>query len=74
MPWKETCVMDQRIELIGDWLKKEHSIVELSRMYGVSRNTVYKWITRYGMEGLEGLEERPRVPGSHPNATARPQV
>ena len=37
MPWKETCAMDQRIELIGDWLKDEYSITELSRMYGVAR-------------------------------------
>ncbi len=74
MPWKETCAMDQRIELIGDWLKKEHTITELSYMYGVSRPTVYKWIERYTARGLEGLEERPRVPGSHPNATARPLV
>jgi len=71
MPWKETCVMDQRIELIGDWLKGEHSITELSFMYGVSRNTVYKWIGRYELGGLEGLEERPSAPGSHPNATAQ---
>jgi len=74
MPWKETCAMDQRIELIGDWLKDEYSITELSRMYGVSRNTVYKWIARYNTGGLEGLEERPCVPGSHPNATAKSLV
>lgn len=74
MPWKETCVMDQRVELIGSWLQREYTITELSSMYGISRNTVYKWIARYDMEGLEGLEERPRVPGSHPNATAEPMV
>jgi len=22
MPWKELCVMDQRIELVNDWLKQ----------------------------------------------------
>ena len=70
MPWKGTCAMDQRVELIGSWLQREYTITELSSMYGISRNTVYKWIARYDMEGLEGLEERPRVPGSHPNATA----
>lgn len=74
MPWKETCVMDQRIELIGDWLKDEYSITELGRIYGVSRNTVYKWIARYDVGGLEGLEDRLRAPGSHPNATGQPLV
>jgi len=69
MPWKETCPMDQRIQMIGDWLRGEYTITELSELYWVSRKTVYKWIYRYGEEGVIGLEERSRTPGSHPNAT-----
>ena len=46
MPWKETCAMDQRVRLIGDWLEREFSITDLSELYGVSRPTVYKWIAR----------------------------
>ena len=69
MPWKETCAMDQRLGLIAEWLKDERTITELSRMYEVSRNTVYKWIARYQTGGVSGLEELPRAPGSHPNAT-----
>lgn len=69
MPWKETCAMDQKIQMIGDWLSEEHGITELSKMYGVSRKTVYKWIGRYEAEGPPGLEERSRAPMSHPNAT-----
>jgi len=71
MPWKETCAMDQRVRLIGDWLSKGYSITELSEMYGVSRNTVYKWIGRYERDGLESLKERARAPLNHPNATPR---
>jgi transposase InsO family protein len=70
MPWKETCAMDQKVQLIGDWLSEEYSITDLSEIYGVSRPTVYKWIERYEMEGMDGLKEQSRAPGSHPNATA----
>jgi transposase len=47
MPWKETCAMDQKIQLIGDYLGLSYSITQLSEIYRVSRNTVYKWINRY---------------------------
>jgi transposase-like protein len=43
MPWKETCPMEQRVEMVGDWLQDEASITELSKIYGVSRVTIYKW-------------------------------
>lgn len=69
MPWKELCALDQRMELISDWLKREYSIVELAQIYGVSRKTVYKWLGRYHVEGLAGLEERARAPLRRPNAT-----
>ena len=60
--------MDQKVKMIGDYLSREYSITELSRLYGVSRKTIYKWIERYQVEGPSGLEERSRAPGSHPNA------
>jgi transposase InsO family protein/transposase-like protein len=69
MPWKETCAMDQRMQLIGDWLTKEFSITELSESFGVSRPTVYKWIGRYRDRGSAALEEMARRPLNHPNAT-----
>lgn len=71
MPWKETCAMDQRVQMVGDWLRDEYTITELSRMYEVSRKTIYKWIERYQREGPFGLEERSRAPGSHPNAISQ---
>ena len=70
MPWKETCAMDEKVQLIGDWLRGDYYITELAESYGVSRKTVYKWIARYKVEGNIGLEERSRAPGSHPNATS----
>ena len=73
MPWKETCPMDQKIQLLSDWLKKNHTITELSQIYCVSRKTIYKWIERYKEEGLEGMKERSRAPLYHPNAT-KPEI
>jgi len=69
MPWKETCTMDQKIKMVGDWLSEEYTITQLSKMYEVSRKTIYKWIWRYEREGPPGLEKLSRAPRSHPNAT-----
>jgi transposase InsO family protein len=58
--------MDQKIKLIGDCLKKEYSISELSQAYSVSRKTIYKWLKRYQDGGPEALQEMARTPHSHP--------
>ena len=69
MPWKETCVMDQRIQFIADWLSGNYSKRALCDAYGISRPTGDKWIYRYQQEGAEGLQERSRFPHHHPNQT-----
>ncbi|MDP2919580.1 MAG: helix-turn-helix domain-containing protein [Dehalococcoidia bacterium] len=61
--------MDLRTRMITEWLSKEYSITELSGRYDVSRKTIYKWIERYGNEGIEGLVELARTPHHRPNAT-----
>ncbi len=69
MPWKETHVMDQKINMISNWLSGEYSITELSRIHEVSRKTLYKWIERYAADQDSGLQERPRRPLTMPRAT-----
>src|SRR6266700_5463114 len=69
MPWKETSAMEQRIQLIADWLSGDYSKSELCRGYGISRPTADKWIERYGERGVQGLEELSRAPHTHPNQT-----
>jgi putative transposase len=69
MPWKEICPMDQKTLLIGDWLKDEFTVKELSDSYAVSRKTIYKWIKRYKAKGVSALEELSSAPHRHPNAT-----
>jgi putative transposase len=70
MPWKETCAMDQKVQMIGDYLSQNYTITQLSELYGVSRNTVYKWLKRYQKGGNEGLSERSKAPQQHSNATS----
>jgi putative transposase len=70
MPWRETCVMDERMALMVDWNRGEHSVAELCRRYGVSRRVAYKWKRRYDGEGLDGLKDRSRAPHLHPNAVS----
>jgi transposase InsO family protein len=69
MPWKETRVMDQKIQMISNWLSGESSITELSRIHEVSRKTLYKWIERYEANQDSGLQERSRRPLVMPRAT-----
>lgn len=69
MPWKITDTMDQKIQLIADWQSDYFSVTDLSNRYGVSRPTIYKWLSRYEEFGIEGLKEQSRAPHHSPNQT-----
>jgi transposase InsO family protein len=69
MPWKTVIPMDQKIQLIADWQTKNFDITDLSKKYDLSRPTIYKWLNRYEVEGIEGLEEKNRSPKYRPNQT-----
>src|SRR4030042_1886984 len=69
MPWKETCAMDQKMQMIKCWKGDQFTITDLSFLHDVSRKTIYKWIKRYNLEGPPGLEDRSRAPLHHLNAT-----
>jgi len=70
MPWKDTTIMEQKIEFICEWRTGKHTITELCRSFEISRPTAYKIIARFEREGYEGLRELSRKPrGLHPNAT-----
>lgn len=70
MPWRETCVMEERMKFVCEYLNGAGSISSLCRAYGVSRKTGYKWLGRYRSDGICGLEERSRAPHRHPQAVA----
>src|SRR3954447_14633880 len=50
-------------------MRREETVAELSRRFGISRKTGYKWIGRY-MAGTE-LTDRSRRPRRSPNAVAQ---
>ncbi len=47
--------------MITDHLSGDYGACSLSRKYGVSRKTIYKWIERYEECGAVGLEDRSRA-------------
>ena len=69
MPWRESCVMDERMRFVVEHLSGEFTMSDLCDRYGVSRQTGYKWIGRYREEGAAGLVDRPRAAKVHGRAT-----
>ena len=55
MPWKESRIVDQRLQFLSSYQKEEMSVSEPCREFGVLRPTGYRWINRYNESGLEGL-------------------
>jgi putative transposase len=71
MPWKETCVRDERTIMIGEYLSGDYSISQVAKRRGISRKTAYKWIERYEQDRDDGLKNRSRAPRHHPNAVSQ---
>jgi putative transposase len=71
MGWKETCAMEERFKFVQECKTEDWSMAELCRRYGVSRKTGYKWLERYQLEGLEGLQDQSRAPDRHPNEVVK---
>ncbi len=70
MPWKETTIMEQKIEFICEWKTGKHTITELCKNFKISRPTAYKIIARFEKEGYDGLREISKKPKTkHPNST-----
>jgi putative transposase len=67
MPWKETCAVDERYRFVIEAQSYLGSFTELCEWYGISTKTGYKWLMRYGGEGVAGLQDRSRAPHDHPN-------
>jgi putative transposase len=70
MPWKAKNEQERRYELARAVVARSDSVAEVSRRWGVSRKTAYKWLLRYRREGLKGLEDRTRRPARVPRRTA----
>lgn len=71
MPWKVINQMDLKIQLVDSWNKGCFSVTDLTKMHGISRPTVYKWLGRYDRLGIEGLKELTRAPKNCPHRTSK---
>jgi len=70
MPWKDTTIMEQKVEFINEWLSNQYTITELCNAFEISRPTAYRLIKRYEEFGIDGLLEQSRSPINHPNKTS----
>jgi transposase InsO family protein len=62
MPWKECDCVSLRREFVALAGQEEAPVAQLCRRFGISRRTGYKWLRRFALEGLNGLEDRSRRP------------
>lgn len=66
MAWKVTA-MD--IRMAAALAHGVDDVAAFCRAQNISRQTYYKWKKRFELEGLDGLRDRSRRPGSIPIAT-----
>jgi transposase InsO family protein len=74
MPWKETCVMDEKLRFVAAVHEKKETIAELCRRFGISRKTGYKLLERYSTQGPAALMDRSRARITHANAVPEAMV
>ena len=68
----EIRIMDQRLQFLSGDQKKEMSVADLCRAYGILGPTAYRWIDRCNETGPEGLFDRSSRPHSCSHATLEP--
>jgi transposase InsO family protein len=74
MPFKETCAVEERIAMFREFETGAFTVAELSRRYGVSRETFYVWKRRRESAEERWFEERSRAPERCPHVTPEAQV
>ena len=69
MPWNKVDIQEERIRFAVLAERGERPMAALSREFGISRETGYKWWRRCQERGMVGLEERSRRPHTSPRRT-----
>jgi transposase InsO family protein len=64
---KEMSVAEQRYKAVLAVIGDGRGITEVAAAWGVSRQTLHEWLSRYEVAGLEGLVDRSHRPGSCPH-------
>jgi transposase InsO family protein len=70
MPWKETHVVDSRLEFVLRTLREEVPFRDLCTQYGISPKTGYKWTRRFLEHGPQSLHDLSRKPHHCPSQLA----
>jgi transposase InsO family protein len=62
MPWKNTSLVGQRWQLVKALLRRDDSVSDWCRTFGISRKTAYKWLRRFTDGGRRNLGDHSRRP------------
>lgn len=65
----ELSVMEQRYDAVMEVLRDCRPVVEVAARFGVSRQSVHRWIARYREGGVAALADRSHRPASCPHQT-----
>lgn len=71
MPWQIVSLVWARHQLVEAGLAHRDSLHSLSRRFGVSRKTAYKWLQRFRCGGRADLKDRSRRPKHSPDQLSR---
>jgi transposase InsO family protein len=63
----ELSVVEQKYQAVLAVIGDGREVTDVARQFGVSRQTLHAWLTRYEAEGLAGLAPRSRRPASCPH-------
>jgi transposase InsO family protein len=66
----ERSVTEQRYNAVLEVLEAGLAVTEVADRYGVSRQSVHAWVSRYRVGGLEGLADRSHRPNRCPHQLA----
>ena len=67
MPFHEGSRMDARLEFVMLALVEGANVRSLCRRFSISPTTGYKWLERWQIEGMTGLQELSRRPENSPS-------
>jgi transposase InsO family protein len=66
----ELRLVEQRYQAVLEVFNDGATVTDVARRFGVARQTVHEWLTRYATAGLGGLADRPSKPQSCPHQMA----
>lgn len=66
----ELGLVEQRVAAVLEVLNEGVAVAEVARRYGVTRQTVHRWLRRFAAEGMRGLADRSSRPQGCPHQMA----